>query len=289
MKIIVCLKEVVETTVSLGFGQVEPALLEKGRSYRLDPAANPALAVALKLKAQDPQSEIVLLSLGPERVEEYLRDGLALGADRAVRVWEEALADTGIYPQSQILARAVGLLKADLVLTGNRSLDNASGLTGPLMAAWLNVPGLCEVVDIRLENPQSLIATRNISRGLRETVQTQLPAVLSIAASPEKLPYASLDKVLASREAEISCLNLKDLGLSPLDIKDPLYINGLSFPRPRPKAAPLDSSLPAFYRILALLEGGITKRKGEIWQGTPDEIVDRLYDLMVKEEIIKQK
>jgi electron transfer flavoprotein beta subunit len=288
MNIIVCLKEAVETGINLGFGQVEPALVEKGCSFHLDPASQLALAEALRLKTQNPTSQIILVSLGPEKIENYLRDGLASGADRAVRIWEESLADIGIYPQSLILARAADLLKADLILTGQRSLDNASGLTAPLMAAWLNVPCISETVNFKLEG-QSVIATRNIRRGLREIVQANLPAVLSVAASPQKLPYASLEKILASLEAEISSLTLKDLGLSPLEVKDPLHVTGLSFPRPRPKAAPLDSSLPAFYRILALLEGGITKRKGEIWQGTPDEIVDRLFGLLTKEEIIKRK
>ena len=51
--------------------------------------------------------------------------------------------------------------------------------------------------------------------------------------------------------------------------------------------APLDSSLPAYYRILALLEGGLSKRRGEIVKGTPDELSDRLFDLLVKAGLAK--
>ncbi len=78
------------------------------------------------------------------------------------------------------------------------------------------------------------------------------------------------------------------LELPPLELRrDPTRITGTSFPRPRPKAAPYDSSLPAFYRILSLLQGGISKRRGEILKGNTRELVDQLFELLLKEEVLK--
>jgi electron transfer flavoprotein beta subunit len=288
MKIVVCLKEVIDTTVSLAYGQVSDTQFQKGLSCRLDPRDAGALAAALELKAKDSSIEITLLTLGPEHTEIYLREGLAAGADRAVRVWEDGFQYLSTYRKSRILAGAIKQINADLVLTGSQSLDNAGGLTGPLLAAWLDLPCICEAGVFQIDSQRTSVAvTRNIRKGQLETLQADLPAVLALT-SPGKLPYAPVDKILAAQEALITHLTLMDIGLTPISLGlDPTRISGLSFPRPRPKSAPLDSSLPAFYRILALLEGGLTKRRGEMLKGTIDEMVDQLFDLLVKEEIIR--
>jgi electron transfer flavoprotein beta subunit len=268
---------------------VEEDLWQKGLACKLNPLDAQALASALKLKDMDPAIEITMVSIGPERVEKYLRDGMSLGADKAVRIWEESCLKLSPFQIARLLSRLVDMLKADLVLMGARSQDNGSGLVGPLMAAWLEIPCVCETVDFQLEADQkSIIAIRNVSRGVQEKVQSGLPVVLAFTGNTSGLPYASLDGLLASRETAISRLTLADLGISPLELKDtPLGVSGLSFPRPRPKSAPLDSSLPAFYRILALLQGGIVKRRGALLSGQKDELINQLYDLLIKEEVIK--
>ncbi|MBP1707173.1 MAG: hypothetical protein H6Q39_897 [Chloroflexi bacterium] len=288
MKIAVCLKEVIDTGLNLGYGQVSEALLRKGQSSRLNPNDAQALAQAIKFKEVHSQTEITVVSLGPGRVETYLRDGLAAGADRAIRVWEEGLADLSPYQKSKVLSGALALAGSDLILVGARSLDNASGLVGPLMAAWLDMPCICETVAFALEKDQGMTVTRNFSKGMQERVLCRLPAVLAVAGGRENLPYASLEKIMEGQAARIICYSLADIGVSPGELKnDPTRISGVSFPRPRPKAAPYDASLPAFYRILALLEGGISRRRGEILKGDIDAVVNQLFELLIKEGVIK--
>jgi electron transfer flavoprotein beta subunit len=287
MKIAVCLKEVIDTSVNLGYGQVDSTLMQKGLVYKLNPVDAQALAEALKLKVQDAGTEITLISIGAETVESQLREGLALGANKAIRIWEEGLRDITPYQTAKVLARALKPLNFDLILLGAKSLDNASGLVGPLIAAWLEIPCICEVVELQREK-NNIITTRNVSKGIQEKIQSALPAVLAIAASREKLPYASLDQIMVSKEAPVTCLSLSDLGISPAELQeDPTQIVGISFPRPRPRTVPYDSSLPAFYRILALLQGGITKRRSQILQGDTEALVDQLFELLIKEEVIK--
>jgi len=289
MKIVVCLKEVIETGVNLGYGQVPPALMQKGLTYKLNPNDAQALAEALKLKKRDPGVRVTLVSVGPESADSYLRDGLAAGADEAIRIWDEDLSEITPYQTAGILAGAVKLLNADLVLAGAKSLDNASGLVGPMMAAWLETPCVCEAISFQVETDKPyLTITRNVTKGIQEKVLAALPAVITIAGSTEKLPYSSLEKILSGREADIRCLSLAEIGISRQELqKDRTRITGLSFPRPRPRSVPYDSSLPAFYRILALLQGGISKRRGELLQGNTETLVNQLFELLVKEEVIK--
>ncbi len=291
MKIIVCLKEVVDTNLSLGFGLSNRVVFQEGLPLRLNPDDTEALAKALNLKQSDDEAqvEITLISIGPERVEGYLRDGLALGANRAVRIRQDSLMELSSHQKARLLSRAVSLFGADLVLTGAGSLDTGNGQVGPLMAAWLDLPCIGEVVGFKLaDEKKSITLTRDIGRGAREKIRCSLPAVITVKGEG-KLHYASLDRLVESKYGEIIRLTLADLGTSDVELKnDPTRITGLAYPRPRPRKTPApESSLPAFYRILKLLEGGISRRQGEMLQGSSQELADQLFELLIEEGVIE--
>ncbi len=291
MKIIVCLKEVIDPALSLDSGLRNRVVFREGLPLRLNPNDAAALNMTLGLKTPGGGTlvEITLISIGPERIESYLRNGLSLGADKAIRIWSEDLTALSAYQKSRLLTGAVSLLDADLVFMGARSLDTANGQVGPLMAGWLGLPCVGDVVSLELdEEPHGLRLTRDIGRGERERVQCPLPAVITVRGEG-KLPYASLDRLVESQGAEITRLSPADLGISSEELKkDPTTVTNLAFPRPRPRnAPPLDSSLPAFYRILQLLEGGIAKRKGRILQGSSEELAEHLFELLKEEGVIR--
>jgi electron transfer flavoprotein beta subunit len=289
MKIIVCLKEVIDTALSLDIGLRHGLVFREGLPRRLNPADAAALSLALGIKSMNTSVEITVISIGPARVESYLRNALALGADKAVRIRDKDPAETTPYRKAVLLSAAVSLSGADLVLTGGKSLDTASGQVGPLIAARLGFPCVVDAVSLDWnaeENSISLV--KDLVRGEREKLRCPLPAVITIKGEG-KPPYASLDRLVDSQYGEITLLTPADLAVSPVELKnDPVKITDLIFPQPRPvKAPPLDSSLPAFYRILQLLEGGISKRKGTILEGSADELAEQLYRLFLKEGVIK--
>ncbi len=291
MKIIVCMKEVIDPALSLDFGLRNRVVFKEGLPLRLNPNDAAALAMALELKSPDDgaKSEITLISIGPERMESHLRNGLALGADRALRIWDEDLADLSPYQKARLLAAAVSLSGADLVLTGARSLDTGNGQVGPLIAGRLDFACISDVIGLEPDKEQnSLTLTRDIGRGKRERVKCPLPAVITVKGE-RSLPYASLDRLVESRSAPVELLTPADLGISREQLKnDPTKVTGLVYPRPRPrKAPPLDSSLPAFYRILQLLEGGMSKRKGLMLKGSSEELAEQLFEFLKEEGAIR--
>ncbi len=291
MKIVVCLKEVVDSNLNLVFDPTTGEIFQKGLAFRLNPDDVTALAQALSLKNQENSPvEIVLISIAPERVEYYLRDGLARGADSAVRIWGEDLEELSSYQKARVLSRAISLLDADLILTGARSLDMATGQVGPLIAAWLDLPCIAEVVGFQPDREvKSLTVVKNIGKGVRESLQCSLPAVITTTGESSELPYAPLDRVLESRYTPLTRLSPADLGLSPAELKDdPTRVTGLSYPRPRPKKALMpESTLPTFDRILMLLQGGLTRRQGKMLKGSSEELANQLYELLVTEGVIK--
>jgi len=286
VKIIVCLKEVVDIRLSLDFGLSHRVVFQEGQPLRLNPDDASALDMALQLKSlfQDAKPEITLVSIGPEGVETYLRQGLALGADTAVRLWWEDMGEMSPPIKANLLARAASLLGADLVFTGASSLDTGHGQVGPMLAARLARPCTTEVTALESGDRNGLTVVRDIGRGARERVFCPLPAVITVKGEG-KLPYASLDRLMEGQEKEIRRLSPADLGLSEAELKDgPARVAGLSFPRPRTKKVPTPaSSLPAFDRILKLLEGGISRRQGLILSGSSTELAARLLALLDEE------
>ncbi len=280
-----------DPVLKLDFGLTNRFVFREGQPLKLNPNDAAALSLALGLKSGDKESQIdiTLVTLGPERVESYLRNGLALGADRAVRVWDEGLEAPSPYRKARLLTRVISLLGADLVFTGSQSLDTGDGQVGGFVAAWLGLPCVSEVIGLELEKGRDLInLIKDIGRGEREKIQCPLPAVVTIKGE-DRLPYASLDRLIESQYSEVTLYSPADLGLYPAEPgDDPARISDLIFPRPVPrKVPPLDSSLPAFYRILQLLEGGINKRRGLVLQGSSEELAEQLFELLKEEGVIK--
>ena len=291
MKIIVCLKETVDTGINLEPGLRHGVVFREGLPLMLNPDDAAALSLALGLRSLSGETavEINLVSIGPERVEEYLRQGLALGADKAFRIPSESMDSLSPYRKAMLLAGAVSILSADLVLTGAKSLDNGSGQTGPLLAARLGLPCVIDTIEVEPEEGMKTVkVTRDIGRGMREKLRGTLPAVLAVKGE-DKLPYASLDRLMDSMSTEIDLLTPTDLGITPAQMEyEPLRVTGLVQPRPRTRrVATPDSSLPAFYRILELLKGGISGRRGLMLEGDSEAIADRLYDILLEEGVLR--
>ncbi|HJX12588.1 MAG TPA: hypothetical protein VJ377_03570, partial [Dehalococcoidales bacterium] len=203
MKIIVCLKEVVDPALGLDSGLRNGAVFREGLPLRLNPNDAAALAVALGVAAPgNGDVEITLVSIGPDGVEGYLRNGLALGADRAVRLWQEGFGGISPYQKARLLGGVVSRGGADIVLTGAASLDTAHGQVGPLLAARLDWPCVSDVVSLEVDE-HGLSLIRDIGRGEREALMCSLPAVVTVKGDG-KLPGASLDRFVDSRYAEVT-------------------------------------------------------------------------------------
>jgi electron transfer flavoprotein beta subunit len=295
MKIIVCLKEVVDTALSLDTGLQSRMVFEEGLPRRLNPDDAAALAIALDLKSQDTTSdddvEITAVAIGPERVENYLRQALALGAAKAVRIWGEDFRGLSPWRKSRLLSAFISLSGADLVFTGASSMDTGNTQVGPMVAARLALPCVAGVVKLEIDAKSGVPHfTRDVGRGKREVVACSLPAVVTIKGDGRGLPYASLDILIESRQSEIPVLSLADLNINPAGFnREPARMTALMAPRPRPrKVVTPESSLPAFDRILKLLEGGISKRQGKMLEGSPEELADQLFELLIDEGVIRR-
>jgi electron transfer flavoprotein alpha/beta subunit len=256
----------------------------------IDPACARALDLSLSFKAARPSTEVTLVHLGPPNAEPWLRQALARGCDRAVRIWDAEAAEARAAGNAVILAAAARAAGFDLVLTGAAGAINGSGQLGVLLAAHLGVPCVTQVVDINpLDHSGSAEFSRGLDRGFRERVEAFLPVVATVstggpAAGVSEPPDISAAALLAARSCEVAVWDLADLGVPHDRVRRADQPSRYGRPRPRrPRLqhlAPPDPALPAFERIQKLLQGSVRHRGGRVVQLPADAIVDEIFQTL---------
>ena len=177
-----------------------------------------ALEEALRI-AEATGGEVVVFSLGPERVREALRKALALGATKAVHLDDPAFTNGDYAANGRALAAAIGRESFDLVLTGSQSDDVGFGATGTMIAGHLGWPHAWLVMGVEIEaGGATAKVTREMESGLNEVFRIQLPAVLEIQAGINKPRYASLKGIMQAKKKEIASADPAALGLADDDV-----------------------------------------------------------------------
>src|ERR1700759_117352 len=161
-----------------------------------------SLEAALLLREQTGEDgEVVVVTVGDDEAEDALLGCLARGADRAVRVWDDSLADADVLVVARALAAAVGRESPDLVLCGVQSSDAVNGATGVALAGYLEMPHVAVVKQLEYD-PASSTATvkRELEGGLVEVLRVRAPALLTIQTGINEPRYANLRAIKQARE-----------------------------------------------------------------------------------------
>ena len=215
MKIAVCIKQVPNTEARLRIGRDGRWLDEEDLPFVINESDEYALEEGLRI-AEKSGGEVVVFSLGPERVKEALRKTLAVGAARAVHLADPAFAGGDALATGRALAAALAREPFDLVLTGSQSDDVGYGGTGSVIAGHLGWPHVWLVMGVEVEEGNKTAkVTREMESGVNELSRVALPAVLEIQAGLNHPRYASLKGIMAAKKKEIAAVSAADLGLDP--------------------------------------------------------------------------
>jgi electron transfer flavoprotein beta subunit len=221
MKILVCLKQVPDGKTRLVPRPQAPGLVdEDGISFAPNEFDQFGLEAALQFKDADASCEVVVACIGPERAKTAISNALAMGADRAIHLKDDAFQGGDPWSCSLALAaiaRAEGPF--DLVFAGLQASDDNFGQTGPLLAERLGVPCATGIMAWRLEG-SALVVERELEAERREIVKLPLPCVVTFqTGSGEKAPrYPSIKGIMAAKKKEQKVRSPQDLGLSPEDV-----------------------------------------------------------------------
>ncbi len=264
------------------------SIRERGLRRLANPADLAALEQALRL-AETGGGRVTVLAVGPPRVEDLLRGGLALGADRAIRVWDGQLQGADVSCAALVLGRVLEILSPDLVLTGSRLLDRGDDPALALAAAQRAIPCVNGAVALTRRG-QGLEVLRKCDRGARQRIATRLPAAVLVEADCCEPRYPNQRALMASLAAGIESWGRAELAL-PVSAFGPaaalLSRGPCSFPRPNPqRVVTPDADLPAFERILALLSGGLKPRAGKQQSLSAEQTVDQLLAIFQAEGLL---
>jgi electron transfer flavoprotein beta subunit len=171
-----------------------------------------SLEAAMQIREAAGEGEVVAISVGDDPAEEGLRSALARGADRAIRIWDEALADADALAVARSLAAAIEPESPDLVLCGVQSSDAVNSATGIALAGYLGLPHVAVVKNIDLDSGAATVE-RELEGGLVELVRVRLPALLTIQTGINEPRYATLRAIKQAREKPLEVRSLADLGL----------------------------------------------------------------------------
>lgn len=185
--------------------------------YRLNEWDDYSLGEAVKVKEghQDQEVEVVAVSVGDDHAEDTLRQCLAKGADRAIRVWDEALEEySSPLTIARIIAEVARSEAPDMVFTSIQSNDQVFSATGTAVAAYLDWPHSTAVSKIEWTPGDSTATiTRGLEAGVSERLEIQCPAVLVTQSGVNALRYPTLRDVKQARTKPLDVLSLSDLGL----------------------------------------------------------------------------
>jgi electron transfer flavoprotein beta subunit len=281
LRILIFIKGVYDTKVPMEYEESTGSLKADRNVTMLNPSDRRAIDCALEIRESGPENHIVLVHLGPSSSERFLREGLALGCDEALRVWDDDLCDLQTQAKAVILSRLARIYSSDLILAGSKSQDRGTGQLGSLVAAILHVPCITVAMSLQMTERNKVIATKQLSDGSVQHIESLAPLVVTVEGSSEARRSASFPAFVDAAEREIPCLGLAEMGISETAIRQAnsvLSFGPLRLPGSRLKyvAAP-DSALPAYERRMQLLEGSMKKRLGKTVKGEDDQVVEALF------------
>ncbi|WP_265108921.1 electron transfer flavoprotein subunit beta/FixA family protein [Halosolutus halophilus] len=256
MKILVTVKEV--ATVEDEFEIEGTTIADEYLGADLNEWDDYAIEEAVQLQEDGIADEVVTVTIGPEDCEQTIRQALAKGADRAVRVWDDALEDVDLLDvgaKTEILQAVVEEEDPDLVLTGVQAGDDSFAATGVSLAEDLDFEWGAVVNHLEHDFDDGIASVRReLEGGVEELTEIELPAVLTIQTGINEPRYASLRGIRQAQRKELDVQSLADIGVDESAIESQLELTDMYEPES---------------------ESDVT-----IWEGSAEETASELGDLL---------
>jgi electron transfer flavoprotein beta subunit len=209
VKIAVCVKQVPEPGVSKRIDP-ETKRLDRSGEAGLNVFDANAVEEALRIKEASGEGEIVLVSIGPARALEAMRKALAMGADRALLVSDDAAAGSDLVATSYLLAAALEREQPDLVLFGQQASDSDGAVLWAAVAERLRRPLVSQASELTIDGG-TFRAKRQTEFGY-DRIEGPLPAVVAVSDAINEPRYPSLKGIMGAKSKPQETLSLADLG-----------------------------------------------------------------------------
>jgi electron transfer flavoprotein beta subunit len=208
MKIIVPVKRVIDYNVKPRVKPDGTGVDLANVKMSMNPFDEIAVEEALRLREKGVATEVIVVSVGPEKAQETLRTGLAMGADRAILVVAEDVEPLGV---AKILAKIMEEEEPGLVILGKQAIDDDSNQTGQMLAALTGRPQGTFASAVVVEG-DSVSVTREVDGG-SETVSLKTPAIITTDLRLNEPRYASLPNIMKAKSKPMAMKTPADYGV----------------------------------------------------------------------------
>ncbi|MDO5611190.1 MAG: electron transfer flavoprotein subunit beta/FixA family protein [Pseudomonadota bacterium] len=209
MKILVGYKRVVDANVRI---QVKPdgsGVVTDGVKLSPNPFCDIALEEALRLRDKGIATEVVVATIAPADAQPHLRNGLAMGANRAIHV----VSDEAVQPltAARTLLKLIEKEQPDIVLLGKQAIDDDANQTGQMLATLWGRPQATFASEVVVDGGKATV-TREVDAGL-ETLEIDLPAVITSDLRLNEPRFIKLPDIMKAKSKPLETIAIADLGV----------------------------------------------------------------------------
>ena len=215
MKVLVCVKDVPDASAPK---RIDPQTFRLDRSVpgALNDFDTHALEEALRVGAQEGDGEVVAVLMGPPKAADSLRKALAVGADRAVHVADDALAGSDLVATSRALAKAIERESPDLILFGQQAADSDGAVLWAAVADRLRLPVISQAASLELADGKAKVK-RQTEYGY-DVIEAPLPCVVAVSDAINEPRYPSLKGIMGAKKKPQDSVTTADLGVDPEEV-----------------------------------------------------------------------
>ena len=256
MKILTTVKKVVD--VELNIKVKDGAIVEDGLQYVINAWDENAVEVSVQLKENN-GAETTLVSIGGGDNTDMIRRCYAMGIENGIHIDDPALAGADSFVYAKVLQKVYEKGDYDLVITGKQAQDTDNGQTGIILAEYLGLPCVSNVIAIEVMDDRHIKVSRSGDAGT-EIVELELPAVVAVDVSINEPRLPQMRGIMMAKKKTIEVMDLAALGTSPDEVG----------------AAALKSEIAEFMK-------SETRQAGQKFEGDAAEITARVVDLLANE------
>mmetsp|Transcript_5076 Transcript_5076/g.7007 ORF Transcript_5076/g.7007 Transcript_5076/m.7007 type:complete len:289 (+) Transcript_5076:96-962(+) len=213
MKVLVGVKRVIDYAVKVRVSSDKSGVELNNVKMSMNPFCEIAVEEAVRLKEKKVASEVIALSIGPQKAQETIRTALAMGADRGIHLKTDARIDQELEPLAvaKLFAKIVEEENPELVILGKQGIDGDNAQTGPMLAGLLNWPQATFAAKIDVDGSK-LTVERETDIGT-ETISMDAPAVITCDLRLNEPRYATLPNIMKAKKKKIDTREAADLGV----------------------------------------------------------------------------
>lgn len=209
MKVLVPVKRVIDYNVKVRVKPDQTGVDLANVKMSMNPFCEIAVEEAVRLKEKGAATEVVIVSIGPQQAQETIRTALAMGGDRGILITTDA--DLEPLAVAKLLKAVADEEQPNLILMGKQAIDGDNNAVGQMLSALLGWPQATYASAVEISGSTAKV-TREVDGGL-QTLDVDLPAVVTADLRLNEPRYASLPNIMKAKKKEIAAKSVADYGV----------------------------------------------------------------------------